>query len=202
MTLLRTLLLIASVAIVTATNAADKITSRLPQKSQVVDGYTDRPAIERRLTRSGMARIEGIWTIPSTGAEFAIERTSGTALGAEATTYRIVVLRMPDRAVRPGTIMGYLTPGASSEFDAAIYTSSDATDGTLRAPARFTLKMHDDGTLGFKRVRQRYDIELFRLLPYMFRRVIRTRRGDDGSASSVAIRTFPQPDIPLTPRYL
>ncbi len=86
MTLLRILLFIASVAIVTATNAADKITSRLPQKSQVVDGYTDRPTIERRLTRSGMARIEGIWTIPSTGAEFAIERISGTALGAEATT--------------------------------------------------------------------------------------------------------------------
>lgn len=202
MTLLRTFLFIACVIVVTTTNAAGKITSRLPQKSQVVDGYADRQAVERRLTRSGMARIEGIWTIPSTGAEFAIERTSGTALGAEATAYRIVVLRMPDRSVRPGTIMGYLTPGAASEFDAAIYTSSDATDGTLRTPARFTLRMHDDGTLGFKRVRQRYDIELFRLLPYMFRRVIRTHRGDDGSASSVAIRKFPQPDIPLTPRYL
>lgn len=199
---LRTFILIAMLASATAIHATDKITSRLPQRSPVAEGYADRTTVERRLTRSGMARIEGIWTIPSTGAEFAIERISGSSLGAEATIYRIVVLRMPDRAVRPGTLMGYLTPGAASEFDAAIYTSSDATDGTLRKSARFTLCLHDDGTLAFKRVRRRYDIELFRLLPYMFRRVIRTRRGDDGSASEVAIRKFPQPDIPLTPRYL
>lgn len=201
MTLLRSLLLLIWVCSVAATTAADKITSLLPARSERIEGYNDVDSLRRRLAALPLHFIEGIWSLPADGAEFAIERIAAGAT-MSAVRYRIVVLRTPDRALRPGTVMGIMTPAADGEYDAAIYTSVDG-DGRLRAPRQFTLQLRDDNSaITIKRVKSRYSLELYRLLPYLLRRTIRSRNGDNGSATMTAVRQFPDPVMPLSPRYL
>lgn len=201
MALLRLFITLSLLCTAASTVAADKITSLLPARSERLEGYDDVDSLRRRLGALPLHFVEGIWSLPADGAEFAVERTAPSAT-MSAVRYRIVVLRTTDRAVRPGTVMGIMTPAADGEYDAAIYTSIDA-DGQLRSPRQFTLKLRDDNSaITIKRVKSRYSLEPHRLLPYLFRRVIRSRYGDNGSATMTAVRQFPDPVIPLSPRYL
>lgn len=169
----------------------------LPPAGELLAGYESADSVASRIASLGPRAIEGIWSFPDREAIIAIERTSPAA-----SSYRIVIIRTPDRAVRPGTVMGILSPSGSSEkFDAALYTSSSG--GNLSSPKRFTLSLTEgQSRLTFARVGSRYSIDPTRLLPYMFRRLIRTNRSGTQTAPTGCVRIFPAPTIPDSPVYL
>ncbi|MBD5331967.1 MAG: hypothetical protein HDR77_04415 [Bacteroides sp.] len=170
----------------------------LPQRPEIFAGYENADTTARRIASLGPRAIEGIWSFTGREAIIAIERTSPAA-----SAYRMVIIRTPDRAIRPGTQMGLLVPSGSAEkFDATLYTSSSGS--TLSAPKRFTLSLIDSGSrITFARVGSRYSIEPIRLLPYMFRRIIRVNRSADRNvAPAGCVRIFPAPVVPDSPVYL
>lgn len=194
-------LLLLLLALLAPHHAAAKITDALPARSDVIAGYGDTDSVAARMASLGPHPAEGIWEFPAEGTEIAIERSQAQGAAPSAAQYRIIVVRSADRSIRPGTVMGIMTPATGNTFDAALYTSHDGS--RLTRPARFTLTLSENGSeLSLRAVKKRWSIELHRLLPYLFRRMIRTNRGSDGSATPVCVKIFPQPDIPMTPRYL
>lgn len=177
--------------------AAHAASPTLPAGSELIAGYESADSVARRIASLGPRTIEGIWSFPDREALIAIERTSPAA-----SSYRIVIIRTPDRAIRPGTVMGILSPsGSSDKFDASLYTTSSR--GTLSSPKRFTLSLTEtDSRLIFARVGSRYSVDLTRLLPYMFRRLIRINRSGIRTAPAGCVRIFPAPAAPDSPVYL
>ena len=177
---------------------ANAVAPTLPGVSERLPGFESTDSVTRRIASLGPHNIEGIWSFPDREALIAIERTSPTA-----SSYRIVILRTPDRSIRPGTIMGLISPsGRADTFDASLYTSS-SNMGSLSSPKRVTLSRIDYGSrIPFARVGSRYSIDLTRLLPYMFRRLIRVNRPGGKTAPAGCVRIFPAPPSPLSPIYL
>lgn len=175
----------------------------LPRESPApYEGYTDIRTVKARIAESGPHRIEGIWQFPGSGATVAIERTQDRSKLPGATTYSIVVIRSENRTVKPGTLMGELVPTAKSNtFDAMIYTSA-GRKARLTAPKHFTLTLGEqDSRLIFKPVKPKYSINLWRMLPYMFRYVVR-KNENTGEAPAGCVKIFPTPAVPAEPRYL
>ncbi len=149
----------------------------LPTESVVLDGYMS-DGIEERMDIEASSPIEDVWKLVATGGLIAVERVEprGADVGS-ADCYRMVVLRAPDRAVRPGTVMGYLQPtAAGGTYEAKIYTDTDG-DGTLRGAKSFRVVVSEDA-MQFYRVRSGLSVNIFRLLPYMFRRAVDYRPDD------------------------
>jgi hypothetical protein len=138
------------------------------------------------------------------GAVIAIEQSEPYIAGKTLTSgYRIVIIQSPNRRVRPGTIIGYALQSAKSgKYDAAIYSTID-DDGTLYRPKRFTLELHDsESRLAFIRHRADIRVNLWRLIPYLFRVSISTGN-DRPHDMDGAIRLYPTSDAtPINPRYL
>lgn len=189
------LIVILSLGVMTT---ADAVVPTLPRVSDRLPGFESTDSVSRRIASLGPHNIEGVWSFPDREALIAIERTSTTA-----SSYRIVILRTPDRSIRPGTIMGLISPsGHPDTFDASLYTSS-SNRGILSGPKRFTLSLIDNGSrITFARVGSRYSIDLTRLLPYMFRRLIRVNRSGGKTAPVGCVRIFPVPPSPISPIYL
>lgn len=159
-------------------------------------GYDNIDSVAARIIASGLHPIEGIWQFPADGSLMAIERRDDPS---GATVYRLTVVSSADRTVRPGTLIGEATPaGDSTTFDARI-----STDGQGRlSGGRFTIRLGEEASrLAFTKARGEYYLDLTRLLPYMFRRVIRHRRATP-QAAQICFKIIPQPAIPATPRYL
>ncbi|MCH5319987.1 MAG: hypothetical protein J1E38_09825 [Paramuribaculum sp.] len=171
---------------------------QLPAVSPVLTGYGDEEIVESRLTERGPHRIEGIWQFLADGSKIAIERNDES----EGLEYRIVVIRSSNRLLRPGTLIGNLLPtGKNNIFQATVY-SSDADGGKLRLPKTYTLTLGDeDSRLIFSKVKSRYKINLWRLVPYMWRGVIRSSDGDSQTTEG-CVKIFPDPSKPVEPRYL
>lgn len=149
----------------------------LPTESVVLDGYMS-DGIEERMDIEASSPIEDVWKLVATGGLIAVERVEprGADVGS-ADCYRMVVLRAPDWAVRPGTVMGYLQPtAAGGTYEAKIYTDTDG-DGTLRGAKSFRVVVSEDA-MQFYRVRSGLSVNIFRLLPYMFRRAVDYRPDD------------------------
>ncbi len=73
--------------------------------------------------------------------------------------------------------MGYLQPtAAGGTYEAKIYTDTDG-DGTLRGAKSFRVVVSEDA-MQFYRVRSGLSVNIFRLLPYMFRRAVDYRPDD------------------------
>ncbi|MDE6652472.1 MAG: hypothetical protein K2K08_08735 [Paramuribaculum sp.] len=175
----------------------------LPKESPEPNAaYSDMGAIRSRITNSGPHRIEGIWQFPGSGATVAIERIADRTKLPGANTYNMVVVRSDNRNIKPGTLMGVLAPSAKSNiYDAVIYTSP-GRKARLTMPKHFTLTLSEqDSRLIFKQVKSKYSLNLWRMLPYMFRYVVRTNE-NTGKAPLGCIKIFPSPAIPTEPRYL
>lgn len=151
-------------------------------------------SIKTRFDTTPTDAIEGIWQLTDSGGRIAVIRQDDT-------TFRILVVDSPDRTIFPGTIMGTAHCLAKrGHYDAEIMTSSGS--GRLKSPKRFTLRLNDDGHLSFIKINKGLRVNLWRVLPYMFRysvREINDRQHDlDG-----AIKIYPRPmSIPSVPRYL
>lgn len=134
--------------------------------------------------------IEGVWQINADGNDglFAIVRDKYTSY------YRMVVVDSADRRVASGTVMGAIIPlAADGYYDARIYRSVKP-DG-LASPKRYTLQLHEDGRLIFKPVTDKYTIDFWRLIPYMYR--IRVRHINDRDKNlDGALRIWPEPIKP------
>lgn len=193
--------LIAAITTSLAALATGEI--KLPSSSPAPLGGFDRmEEVTARIAESGPHRIEGVWRFPDSGTTVAIERVNAAGALPGATTYRMVVVRSANRSIRPGTLIGILAPSAKSEvFDARMYTSS-LLAGRLNSPKRFSITLSENNThLVFKQVKSKYSFNFWRMLPYMFRYSVRSN-ANTGKAPQGCVKVFPEPEIPLEPRYL
>ncbi|MDE7143425.1 MAG: hypothetical protein K2N76_01345, partial [Muribaculaceae bacterium] len=87
-------------------------------------------------------------------------------------------------------------------YEARIYTDF-AVENRLGIPRTFTLHLADDGAaLTFKTRKSRLTINLFRLLPYMYRNVVSLRENRPDNLDG-ALRVYPPVASPrFGPRYL
>lgn len=181
--------------------AEKKIIDGLPKFSETISGFSRAEAVDR-LKESDLHHIEGIWQFPATGVEVAIMRTDDRHSDKESriTSYRIIILYSPNRSLRPGTVMGLVTPAPKrGEYDARIYTRSVGTSLTM--PKRFTLTLdNDDGALSFKQHKSAFSVNLWRLLPYLWRYSVHANQQDKSTEG--CIRVYPAPLLPREPVYL
>ncbi|MDE6116774.1 MAG: hypothetical protein K2O30_10620 [Duncaniella sp.] len=176
----------------------------IPSRSEVLAGY-ERDSAMSRLGEMPLHIVEGIWEFASEGTLMAIERVDGNVSGrtSAATLYRMVAVRGADMALRPGTVMGYLsTTSKRGVYDARIYTSR-SDDGTVLSSAKtFTLTLTDeDSRLVIKEYGKSFVFNWWRLLPYMYRYLISRRERSSGDIEG-CVRVFPEPAVPLEPVYL
>ncbi len=174
----------------------------IPLISERLNSY-ERGNVETRLQSMPLDNIEGIWQFPTDGAQVVIERFIPDNYRDDgATRYRLVVIQSPRLSVRPGTVMGYMIPSAKKGYyDARIYTVFDG-GLHLSSPKKFILKHSDDGRLSFVEHKTGVKINLWRMVPYMFRYSISTQdnRPEDMNG---CIKIFPREvDHNPTPRYL
>ncbi len=181
---------------------AARIVDMLPDDSRVIDGYSMKE-VRQRFDEGDIHDIEGIWRFVDDGSVMAIERFVPDEIPDNGNaSYRIIVVKSPTRALSPGTLMGYVSPTAKKGvYDASVYTAYDGLRG-LHKKRRFCLSLGDDGLLSFTQYRQGVKLNLWRLIPYMFRYSIRYSsdrpKGLDG-----CVRIWPPSvSVPFEPRYL
>ncbi len=181
---------------------AAKIVDMLPDDSRVIGGYSMKE-VRQRFSEGDIHDIEGIWRFVDDGSVMAIERFVPDEIPDNGNTcYRIVVVKSPVRALAPGTLMGYISPTAKKGvYDAAVFSAFDGLRG-LHKKKRFYLNLSEEGLLSFTSYRQGIRLNLWRLIPYMFRYSVRYSserpKGLDG-----CVRIWPASvSVPFEPRYL
>lgn len=184
----------------------EKPLDRVPQLSECLSGYDTPGEVTGRMAAMPLHSIEGLWRFAAEGTLMAIERTDDRSLSADdagSVTYRMVVVSAADLSLRPGTVMGYLSPTAKrGVYDARLYTGRTDAGTALHSPKSYTVTLADsDSRLSLNRYGTSYHFNWWRLLPYMYSRLIsRTERKTSGTEGCV--RVYPAPAVPLEPRYL
>lgn len=183
-----------------------KVLDNVPGFSERLTGYDTAAEVVERLSTMPMHSVEGLWRFAAEGTLMAVERVADREFSADeagTVTYRMVIVRAADLSLRPGTVMGYLSPTAKrGVYDARIYTGR-TDDGTkLYSPRTFTLTLGDsDGRMAINRYGTTFSFNWWRLLPYMYSRLITKREKKAGDING-CIRVYPLPAIPAEPRYL
>lgn len=178
----------------------------VPRFSERLNGYDTASEVTERLSAMPMHAVEGLWRFAAEGTLMAVERTDDREISADdagTVTYRMVIVRAADLSLRPGTVMGYLSPTARrGVYDARIYTGRTDAGTMLHSPKTFTVTLGDsDGRLAISRYGTSYRFNWWRLLPYMYSRLISKREKGPGDING-CLRVFPAPEIPAEPRYL
>lgn len=189
------------------TAAARNHAPELPQVAETDTCYAFDQVCARMMHKA-LHPVEGVWQLTSNGACIAIERYDNGAPRSvtDDVLYRMVLIESPDRAARSGTIIGYLRPSAKENvFNARIYTS--IVNGRICNPHGFMMQVEEKSTdtgmvssLVLVQDSPRFQINVWKLLPYLYRRVLRRnapRQEVDG-----CVRVFPEPAKPRFPRYL
>lgn len=131
--------------------------------------------------------IEGVWRIAGDGAVFAVLPGEG------GDTFRLVIVDSPDMSVLPMTEFGTARRTAvAGRYDACM--SASLTSGAaVRRDRNLIISLSDDGRLIFEPYKKGLKLNLWRVLPYMFRFSVAaqdTRPSDiDG-----AVRLYPAGD--------
>ncbi len=197
----RFLLLIIAVLVV-STACSGAFLKELPRVSTVLSGYDSSDSVARRLESLPLCPAEGIWQMTDGGALFAIERAEPVTTLAPA-RMRMVMLRSPWRTVRPGTVIGHLQPTPKpGVYEARLYTDFARRTG-LSIPLGFTLTLNSEGsTMTIQPFKFFLKVNVFRLLPYMYRRIIEPQKSRPDGLSG-AVKVAPAADgHPLSPVYL
>lgn len=181
--------------------AEKKLIDGLPAQSQRIENFN--PAtLMAEMSEAPLHHIEGIWQFPATGVSVAIrlQQSPATPFHDAPALYDIVIIHSPNRAIRPGTIMGIASPAAKrGEYDARIYTKN--LGSRLFASKKFVLTLSDsDNSLSIRPYRSRIRFNIFRMLPYLWRPPIQFTGGENRSDG--CIRIFPAPTEPREPVYL
>lgn len=198
-TLLTLLILLTGVYI--PVEARKSVLDNIPAISELLPAYRE-DSVRQRLSSLPLHEIEGIWEFAGEGSYMAIERSHDTS-GA-STLYRMVTVRSTNLSIRPGTVMGYLTPSSKrGVYDARIYTSHTDDATRLFKPDTFTVTLGDDGSrITVKPYGKIFRFNWWRLvLPFMYRRVISRVERPAGDIEG-CVRIYPAPAKPLNPRYL
>ena len=131
--------------------------------------------------------LEGVWRIAGDGAVFAVLPGEG------GDTFRLVIVDSPDMSVLPMTEFGTARRTAvAGRYDACM--SASLTSGAaVRRDRNLIISLSDDGRLIFEPYKKGLKLNLWRVLPYMFRFSVAaqdTRPSDiDG-----AVRLYPAGD--------
>lgn len=175
----------------------------VPSESTVVDGYDDADTAEERLSQLPLHPVEGLWRFPADGGLVAVERCDLGGNTTEASQYRMVIITSANRALRPGTVMGYLWGTAQKAvYEASLFTDETADGTTLKSPKKFVISLTDnESRLVFKPIRRGLKLNLWRMLPYMFRFAVRQHDNTPDNLNG-CVRVYPRPEIPDYPRYL
>lgn len=208
----RSLLILVLVILSAGELNARKLLDSTPERSTVLEGYSDMSVVKKRMGSMPLHHIEGIWQLTGEGSTLAIERITGheattgrLAPDEEATpVYRMVVIRSTDISVAPGTVTGYLTPAAKErQYDARIYSSRSDDHVLLTSPTANVITLSDDGTrLSFHPYGRRLRFNWWRLLlPYMYRTLVTPLERPAGDIDG-CVRLYPAPYPPLQPVYL
>lgn len=202
MTTKRPFILLALIVGVLTCAASDFLKS-LPAVSTVLPGYADADSVGERIARLPACPAEGVWQMTAAdGATFAIERAEPSTDLAPA-RLRMVMIRSPWRSIRPGTLLGHLEPTARpGTYEARIYSGPAQRTG-LNLPRSFTIRLNADATLlTFEPFKSPLKFNLFRLLPYMYRRVVEPQKSRPDGLDG-AVKIAPRYDAhPLSPVYL
>lgn len=202
---MRRLLLLFLIFAVAMPVMARRLVEKLPAVSDHIEGYASLTAVKERMSQSPLHAVEGVWQFPSTGAVVAIEKAPELSHDGIAARYRIVVIKSPQRTLRPGTVMGLLAPTAKKGVYAAeIYIGSDG-GSRLRSPRGFTLTLTDDARLSFMpNSGWKSYTNLFRLIPYLSRVSFRISRQQNAPRDlDGCLRLYPMPASgPINPVYL
>lgn len=181
-------------------SAENKFIDALPFSSAHVTGFS-ASALMNDMAEMPLHHIEGIWQFPSTGVSIAILRDTSAGNSRDAAVrYNIILLHSPNRSLKPGTTMGMATPSARHDtYDARIYTR--AVGSRLSIPKKFTITLDfDNSALLFRRNKSAFGINLWRLLPYLWRHSVYRNRQEPPADGCV--RIYPEPLYPREPVYL
>lgn len=183
-----------------------KALDNVPAMSLTLAGYDNAAVVTERMEAMPLHSIEGLWRFAAEGTLMAIERDDSRELSpdeAGTMVYRMVIVNAADLSLRPGTVMGYLSPTAKrGVYDARIYTGRTDAATTLHSPKTCTLTLSDsDSRLVIARYGSSLRFNWWRLLPYMYSRLISRREKSPGNIDG-CLRVFPAPAIPAEPRYL
>ena len=184
----------------------EKPLDRVPQLSERLPGYDTVSEVTERMAEMPLHSIEGLWRFAAEGTLMAIERTDDRGIPTDeagSVTYRMVVVSAADLSLRPGTVMGYLSPTAKrGVYDARLYTGRTDAGTALHSPRTYTVTLTDsDSRLSLNRYGTSYRFNWWRLLPYMYSRLI-SRTDKKASGIEGCLRVYPSPAIPMEPRYL
>ena len=173
----------------------------IPASSWVERGIDDA-AVREMLTAHPSDAVEGIWSATADGARIAI--IPGMPPGFpkhSGNGYLLVILDSPRAGIVPGTVMGWCSPSArKGYYDSRIFTRCDGVD--LSSPRRFTLHLTDDARLSMTEVHEGLEFVPWRILPYMFRSLLRERH-DRARELDGLLRIWPAGlGEPLKPRDL
>lgn len=188
-------------SIITDRALGQKFNDLLPKRHYVIPGFS-ADSIHNDLARRPLHHIEGEWSFPGTGVRVAISAHTPDNIpsASHIDGYRIILLTAPNRSLRPGTVLGHVTSSAvKGKYDARMYTSISGL--SLSGPKHFTLTLDEtENRIVFQKRQSSYSINLWRLLPYLFRNIVRKNETEQSIAGCV--RVFPAPSLPLEPVYL
>lgn len=141
------------------TRAAEPETCPTPKPTRDIAGEFRA----RMLTRPTLP-IEGIWQLTGGGIVAITKNDDESGLA-------IVSIDCPDRSVLPGTVIGNLRQSAIAEkYEAVLFTGF--SNGHPTSSKKIIVRLNDSSHLSFISVKRGVKINLFRLIPYMFRGVI------------------------------
>ncbi len=174
---------------------ADSLDDCLKTAGSRHEGF-DLYTVESTFSDYAADAIEGVWHVTTDDeGVFSIIRDP------HSSHYVILVTNSADRTIRPGSVMGVAAATArKGTFDARIYTT--ANRGSLSRPKRFTLTLSAEGLLSFRPVNKGLKFNLWRLLPYMFRRAVKSVNDRDPALDG-AVRIYPKSAVATNgPIYL
>lgn len=175
----------------------------LPARSWVEPGLTPS-AVQVAVGAHPATLVEGIWSATDRGTCVAIVRghASGASRSLAPGCCLMVLMRSASAGLPSGTVMGVLAPTArEGVYDAQLYTRRSGRQ--LTAPRRFTLQLSTNGSrLSATEVHTGVAVDIWRLLPYPYRSVVRNRDDRQRNLDGF-VRLWPATAAPpLTPRQL
>lgn len=196
-TTLSAALLAASIA-----SAAADFGINMPRQSPVRQGYDSPEAVKERMASRPLDRVEGLWQLAADQAVVAIELCDDPRVvppGVKA--YQVVIINSPRHTMRPGTVMGYLTPTARHDrLHGRLYTRS--VRSWLEGSEPFIIKLTDDDHLSMSPESHRLKPGLRYNLNFLLRFSIVDREPREEGLEGFT-RLYPTPSTPpLTPVYL
>ncbi|MBD5179912.1 MAG: hypothetical protein HDT01_01280 [Bacteroidales bacterium] len=195
-------MLLATLAGVVNVNAADNLDGIMPSRSQLLVGYNNIDSVRHTIDTRGAVDIEGIWQLSSGQTTVVIEPCSESSINNTGLKcLQIVVISSPRRSIRPGTVLGYISPTArAGYYDARLYT--DNVRSLLQRHRRFTLKLSDEGHLSMEPVKQNWKLNLRHTFNFLFRASVTSQATEDNGTEGFS-KLYPLPGIkPLAPVYL